>query len=106
MLISTILSAIILLAIVGFFMYQNKNKSTYPPTLTECPDYYSLNDKGLCVSNGTYTIIDSSCNYIDFSSNMYKLPGSGKNSGICNKKKKAQECKITWDGLTNNYTIC
>jgi hypothetical protein len=63
-------------------------------------------DKLTSIDISRNLIIESSYNTIDFSSNMYRLPGSGKNSGICTKKKMAQDCKITWDGLTNNYTIC
>jgi len=148
LLISTILSVLILLAIVGYIMYQNKNKGTYPPVLSDCPDYFSLNSDGKCQSNGVWQNLpgttayvpavpavpevkasavgvtpvvayqagipavaevpyNEGCQVIDFKTNKkYELPGSGLNSGLCYKKKKAQECKITWDGLTNNYTIC
>ena len=142
LLISTILSVLILLAIVGYIMYKNKNQSTYPPVLTECPDYFSLNKDGKCQSDGIWKNLpgpteavpaipevkasapgvtpvvaavaavaavpyNEGCQIIDFKTNKkYELPGAGINSGLCYKKKKAQECNITWDGLTNNYTIC
>ena len=104
-LISTILSVIILLGIVAIIMYYSKDKQIYPPTLSICPDYYNLNEKGFCVNSGIWNT-SSECNTIDFTGGTYKIKGTGQNSGICAKKTKAEDCKITWDGITNNYSIC
>jgi len=105
--ISTILSVILLLGIVAYIMYNSKDKQTYPPLLGECPDYYKLDNVGRCVNNGIWDFTqESPCNQIDFSGNQYKIPGTGANSGLCAKKNKANECNITWDGITNNYSIC
>jgi len=103
--VSTILSVIILLGIVAYVLYNSKDKQIYPPTLSSCPDYYNLNEKGFCVNSGIWSTI-SECNSIDFTGSVYKIEGTGKNSGICAKKTKAEDCKITWDGITNNYSIC
>ena len=105
--ISTILSVILLLGIVAYVMYNSKDKQIYPPMLSECPDYYNLDNAGNCVNNGVWDIKDDSiCNGIDFSADEYKIPGTGANSGLCAKKNKANDCNITWDGITNNYSIC
>lgn len=104
--ISTILSVIILLGIVAYVMYNSKDKQIYPPILSNCPDYYNLNDKGVCVNTGMWKISDQTCNNINFGESKYKVTGTGKDSGICAKKTKADDCKITWDGITNNYSIC
>ena len=103
--VSTILSVIILLAIVAFVIYYSKDKQIFPPILSNCPDYYNLNENGLCVNTGLWST-SSDCNSIDFTASIYKVEGTGANSGICAKKTKADECKITWDGITNNYSIC
>ena len=43
-LISTILSALILIAIVGGIMFYFKNSQVYPPVIDACPDYYNFDD--------------------------------------------------------------
>jgi hypothetical protein len=105
--ISAILSAIILLVIVAVVMYYTKKKQIFPPTLGGCPDYYNLNEFGQCVNNGTWTLTDdTACNFLDFSLDEYNVQGTGPTSGICQKKRLANGCKISWDGITNNYSIC
>jgi hypothetical protein len=87
-------------------MYKYQNTAIYPPILSDCPDYYNLNN-GKCVSTGIWTINDDTkCNNIDFSGNIYRAVGTDRSSGLCAKKKWAKDCNITWDGITNNYSIC
>jgi hypothetical protein len=107
-LISTFLSVILLLVIIGVTMYYTKNKQIYPPILSKCPDFYNLNEDGLCVNSGVWDKdqITVDCNNIDFSGNDYNVQGIGANSGLCKKKKWANDCKVSWDGITNNYSIC
>lgn len=109
-LISTILSAILLIAIVGGIMFYFKNMQVYPPVISACPDYYNLDpSSNLCIRSGAYEDsidLDPSCMSLDFSGNSYLLPGSSVGSGICNKKDKANLCGATWDGITNNFSIC
>ena len=105
--ISTILSVIIILVIVAIVMYYTKNNQIYPPTLSNCPDYYNIDDNGKCVNNGTWTLTDATkCDYLDFSLYLYNVQGTGVTSGICKKKMLANGCGISWDGITNNYSIC
>jgi hypothetical protein len=101
--ISTILSVIVLLGIVAYVMYTSKDKQIYPPMLSECPDYYNLTSDGKCKNNGIW---ETECDVLDFSGNEYKRTGLGSNSGLCAKKNKSNNCNITWDGITNNYSIC
>jgi hypothetical protein len=103
--ISTILSVILLLGIVVVVMYYTNNKQIYPPILSRCPDFYNLNDNNLCVNSGVWNET-SGCDYMDFSGNEYNVQGVGPTSGLCKKKEWASGCKVTWDGITNNYSIC
>jgi hypothetical protein len=134
-LISTILSALILLAIVGGVMFYYRSTQLYPPTINDCPDNYILNSVGKCertslvtdpttdgwstngppntdegkknAAYGQKAFLDSnSCALLSFADNSYLLPGSSEGSGICNKKRVAEYCGATWDGITNNYSIC
>jgi len=105
--ISAILSAILLLAIVAFIIYYYRDQEVYPPILSNCPDYYNLDANNKCVNTGVWNLQDTAnCSTIDFSGNMYLAPGTDRTSGLCAKKKKASECRITWDGITNNSSIC
>jgi hypothetical protein len=104
--ISAILSAIILLVIIAVTMYYTKNKQLYPPILSRCPDFYYL-DSSYCVNSGTWTLNDETkCDLLDFSKSEYNIQGTGPTSGLCAKKKLAVGCGISWDGITNNYSIC
>jgi hypothetical protein len=109
-LISTILSAIILIAIVGGIMFYFKNKEIYPPVIDACPDYYNLDaSTNMCMRTsalGDPPSTSSGCMSINFSDQSYLLPGSSVGSGICNKRDKATYCGATWDGITNNFSIC
>jgi hypothetical protein len=105
--ISAILSAIILLVIIAVVMYYTKKKQIFPPTISSCPDYYNINDNGECVNGETWTLTDESkCNFINFETEEYTIQGTGPTSGICLKKRWADGCGISWDGITNNYSIC
>ena len=106
--ISAILSAILLLVIIGIVMYYTNNKQIYPPVLSKCPDFYNLNDANLCVNSGVWDSnkITSGCDNMDFSGNEYNIQGVGPTSGLCKKKEWASECGVSWDGITNNYSIC
>ena len=117
MLISTILSVVLLVGIVGYMMYSSKNKEIFPATISDCPDYYDIDSSGVsCLVNANVwdsTNLTSVCKSIDFlsananyNSIKYTTPGKSASSGICAKKNKAKNCGITWDGITNNKSIC
>ena len=114
MLISTILSVVIFLGVIAIMMNRSKTKQIYPATINDCPDFYDLDSNNNCVANLNVwdsSLLETECNIIDFengsyNSVRYKAPGKKSKSGICAKKLKSQECKITWDGITNNNSIC
>ena len=103
--VSTILSVIILLVIVGVIMYNSKDTQIFPPILSFCPDYYNL-DNGICVNTGIWNTANTECNNLNFNDPKYTVLGTGIDSGLCAKKTVATDCRITWDGITNNYSIC
>ena len=116
MLISTILSVVLLLGLVAYMISSSKNVQIFPATINECPDYYDLNSSNVCVANTNVwntSSMSAGCSSINFKSGQkwstgvsYNTPGTGKSSGICAKKQKANSCKISWDGITNNTGIC
>ena len=84
-------------------MKNQKNNVTFPPVISDCPDYYTSvkNPEGtdyLCNKDTNLsTNDDTECNTIDNSHTKFKGLG-----GLCAKKKWADNCGITWDGVTNN----
>ena len=102
---------IILLAMVGYFIYQEqKNKFDIPPST--CPDYWTLEEgnEGLpymCRANGvnmgscdnpndaypTYTPQTKSKQLCDLFADKYQYINSTCNAG---------DKRITWDGVSNN----
>ena len=117
-----IIVLIISLAFIGTVLSSSSKDSKFPPSIAACPDFYMKNDDGKCEaskkvynSNGENSTGENStgenstgadCAEIDFTEDQYLAQGTGPNSGACAKKKKAQACGITWDGLTNNEDIC
>jgi hypothetical protein len=80
---------------------------TYPPSIADCPDNYSLNGK-FCVAGSNINVVDRdiSCVKVDFTSSNYSISGTGSKSGSCAKKLWANQCQVKWDGITNNDNLC
>jgi hypothetical protein len=110
--ISTILSVLLLLAIMAVVMYYSNKKQIFPAIFQPCPDYYNMDASGNCNINTSIWNIgvtkssrtDLSCDKVNFS--KLTNPGIGPTSAICSKQRWAQDCTVTWDGITNNSAIC
>jgi len=105
----TLAFLIITLVVVGYYMSLAKEKQTYPPSIAECPDYYSLDAEGYCIIGSNIYASNPSginCRKEDFSGNKYKVEGTDFNSGLCAKKIWANKCKVSWDGISNNDLLC
>lgn len=114
-LITAIIIFIIFIIIIGVILYKNKYSAVFPPVVSSCPDYWidkqniNMNDPS---NPSVYTTGKQSCFNIknlgntscskemDFSENYWQ--GS---LGLERKYKWAQECNLTWDGITNNPAI-
>ena len=108
LLIGTIVFLILTLALVGYFMAISGKDQVYPPSISDCPDHYTLS--GTACSAPTYLNVqdepDVSCNFQDFGIDKYKYEGTNFSSGMCAKKLWANDCSVKWDGITNNDSIC
>ena len=104
--VGTIIFLIIILCIVGYYMSISKKKQTYPPSIADCPDYYSLDANGLCKIGTSITVTDPTCNTEDFRQEKYKKEGNDFTRGLCKKKMWGNKCEVSWDGITNNDEIC
>ena len=104
--VGTIVFLIIILCIVGYYMSISNKNQTYPPSIADCPDYYSLDSAGSCKIGTNIIASQTTCNVEDFKHAKYKKEGIDFTSGLCAKKMWANKCEVTWDGITNNNEIC
>ena len=93
---------ILMLTFIGISLYNTKYHSAYPPVTADCPDYWldeSDATKRICKNKKNL----GTCNNDekDFSGTFWK-----GDDGLCRKKKWAQGCNLTWDGVTNNPKAC
>ena len=108
-----IVALIVCLAVVGVAIMNSKNDLQFPPTKSDCPDYYVKNTvTGECEDvNNLFNHDDIECKTVNFDDET-KFPnknntGTGANSAICEKKRWAEtQCGLNWDGITNNENIC
>lgn len=91
---------IIFLVIIGVTLNDSKKKGTYPPKISQCPDYWTLDKDDNCVNINS--LGNSTCSS---KINIKDDAWNGKD-GQCNKYKWANACGITWDGVTNIGLDC
>jgi len=87
---------IIMLISVAYTMRKTKQKTAFPPVVSDCPDYWeSKNGKCINVKKiGVCNLGDGKT--MDFNTNHFK-----GHSGLCNKSKWSKQCKVSWNGVTN-----
>ena len=106
---------IVIMIFIGSVLYQNKFGKEFPPVIGTCPDYWinkevTFNNNNnnnnneykmqKCFNQKNLGKPECSKN-MDFSSDYWN--GS---DGDCRKYKWAKSCDITWDGITNNPSLC
>ena len=105
--ISTIVVLVATLSLVAYVLSVTKKKYIYPPHLNNCPDYYQKNSFGDCYDkNNVFHDLDNVCFSENFNKAIYNNSGTGLESGLCKKKQWANNCKVSWDGITNNSELC
>ena len=107
LLIGTLVSLIIVLAIMGVIMSNSSKKTTFPAEYGMCPDYYTINSENVCrINSDIYSSVNADCMNKSFNDSKFKVGGTGPVSGLCKKKEWANTCGVSWDGITNNSDIC
>ena len=101
-LIAAIIILIIVLTLIGFALNQGK-KGRWPPLIGDCPDYWvDLSGNGQkCVNkmnlgNGTCRPARSD----KFLTMDFTQPAFSGGNGLCAKYKWANNCGVSWDGIT------
>jgi hypothetical protein len=118
---------VLVLTFIGIVMSNQNSSAVYPPTTTDCPDYWEVRkdgsgcnvplptksrlNLGAIYDKGNKLLLNSSntnaslktdstgTNYINFADSKLW-------SGVCSKKKWASENGIFWDGITNYNGTC
>lgn len=96
---------IICLIVIGFILARSKNDEVWPPVNSACPDYWldtsTSGDGSQCINSkdlGTCPPINPGP--LGHSNmNFTAAPFVGSN-GTCAKYKWANQCGLTWDGIT------
>lgn len=101
------------LIILGIFLAKSLLEDSYPPVISDCPDYwdvtYNENDQVVCINTSTINkgrgdVPGGECN--DYPVNTFLASGSQNEDILCEKYKWSKKCDITWDGVTNNNKAC
>jgi len=104
---------IIMFIIVGVMISRNKVSVIYPPYANDCPNYWSMDSDGKCITQASgvnsVTIAENipgkSGNSIDFKNAGWGTY-NGATSAICAKKKWALDNGVLWDGVSNYNGTC
>lgn len=99
-----LVSMLIMLFVLIIYTYNGtKNTLTdvsFPPVISNCPDYWSENEAGQCVND--FNLGSENC--------QEPTPLNGEKYqgqiGKCQKYKWAKSCGLSWDGITNDPSIC
>jgi|AntRauMFilla1563_2_1112583.scaffolds.fasta_scaffold59678_1 hypothetical protein len=104
-----IIATLVLLGVltfIGMSMYSKASSSVYPPTVASCPDYWEAEPNNgdptnpICKNNKN--VGSENCpTTMNFNTNEYIGDG-----GFCAKKKWANNCDLSWDGVTNSNRQC
>jgi len=98
------------LLLIGYLLNISYLNDTYPPVISDCPDYWDVslnsNNSKLCINKSKVNIGSQMRDCRSFSTDLFRDTGRDEKSVICAKKKKANTCIFTWDGITNNSLDC
>ena len=90
---------IITLCFIGIALYRQSNNSDYPPVIANCPDYWDVSGN-MCINS--MSLGNAKCSGpMDFTT-----PQWNNTSAMCRKYQWAKGCNLTWDGISDNASLC
>ncbi len=105
---SAIVILIIVLIIVGIMLYYALFNASYPPVISDCPDYWDVSfnsdNEIVCVNISRQNTGTGNDN--EYPVELFKSSGSYEEDIICEKYKWSKKNNISWDGITNNNKAC
>lgn len=92
---------ILLLALlfIGIILSKSVYQQQWPPIISDCPDYWAIDGSGnntRCINTHNLGTCSTSGNRIM----NFNTPSFTGSAGMCNKYNWANNCNITWDGIT------
>ena len=93
------------LVLIAFMLKKNIMTQTWPPTVGECPDYWSLTGT-VCTAPTTGNIGDKKVNTINTKNFTFTGVTGESYTGDCGYQKWANAHAISWDGITNAKNLC
>lgn len=94
---------VIILVAYAIMLYNASSMDIYPPVQATCPDWWiskKQDNKEVCVND--QNLGSNTCkNTIEPDQEEWKGVDH-----ICKKKKWAESCDLTWDGITNSTMKC
>jgi len=108
-----IIASIVLLVsliILAYSIHRTIKNISFPPTITDCPDYWDVtldSDNNIqCVNNSGINegLGTSKCTNIQTS--QFNSNGTDPHNVLCQKYNWTKDCKIVWDGVSNNSNPC
>ena len=100
-LIAAIIILIINLVVIALALHRSK-KSSWPPVVPSCPDYWLSDGSGnniTCTNIKNLGVCKPPSGTKNLVMNFNTAPFTGAN-GDCAKYTWANNCKVAWDGLT------
>jgi hypothetical protein len=90
---------VVSLLVTGLLIRKSKSTYTYPPSVSECPDYFRLVSPNVC--KNVHKL--GKCSENGKPKETWDFNGSNflGESGKQNKCKLANFCEISWDGIDN-----
>ena len=96
-LVTAIIILILMLTFIGYALYSHRFNRQFPPIVAECPDFWVSNKKE-CTNPKNLGKCTGPKN---FNSKTYQ-----GHDGACAKSKWANNCGLSWQGITNNADVC
>lgn len=85
---------VLMLLVVTYLIYKQKNSMLWPPEVSQCPDYWKVVGTDKC--ENVLGLGEGKCMNADFSGADWK--GAG---GLKKKSEWAENCGVVWDGISN-----
>ena len=88
---------ILMLSFIGYALYSHRFQRKFPPVTAECPDFWVAKNNECINPKNLGKCKDSK----SFNSKTYQ-----GNGGDCAKSQWANNCGLSWQGITNNQDVC
>ena len=93
---TAVLIFIATLGFIGYSIYTSQYNVTWPPSISDCPDYWSVSSDGLNCNYGSYNICSDTLQ--QFAISTYP--------NLCDKydfaKKNSCQPSFNWSGISNS----